>query len=99
MSEYDPMEIVGDQVLNTAEWRRRKAQKFPEDNRNLEAAKELERLARETENLRGSAAVGDPRRSQGVQRFVLARGEVRDLPEFMAVDRGRAGWAGPKSDD
>ena len=51
MSEYDPMEIVGDQVLNTAEWRRRKAQKFPEDNRNLEAAKELERLARETENL------------------------------------------------
>jgi hypothetical protein len=38
----------------TAEWRRIKAEQFPDDNRNLMAAEELERLASEIEELHGS---------------------------------------------
>jgi hypothetical protein len=43
MSEY-LNEMIGYQVGSTAEWRRRKAEEFPDDRRNLEAAEELEEL-------------------------------------------------------
>jgi hypothetical protein len=46
--------IVGFEVESTAEWRREKAEQFPDDFRNLEAAEELERLAREINDLEGS---------------------------------------------
>ena len=39
---------------STAEWRREKAEEFPDDSRNLEAAKELEKLATEIKNLERS---------------------------------------------
>jgi hypothetical protein len=39
---------------STAEWRREKAEEFPDDSRNLDAAKELEKLATEIKNLEGS---------------------------------------------
>jgi hypothetical protein len=38
----------------TAYWRREKAVKFPDDPRNLEAARELDRLAAEVAALEGS---------------------------------------------
>jgi hypothetical protein len=38
-------EAIGLQVQEIAEWRWRKAEEFPDDQRNIEAAKELERLA------------------------------------------------------
>ena len=41
-------------MCSTAEWRRRKAEEFPEDTRNLKAAEELERLAAEIETLEHS---------------------------------------------
>jgi hypothetical protein len=44
MSEY-LMEIIGYQVESTADWRREKAQQFPDDDRNPRAAKELDELA------------------------------------------------------
>jgi hypothetical protein len=47
-------EIIGNQVQGTAEWRRQKAEQFPSDTRNLRAAEELERLAREINELGGS---------------------------------------------
>jgi hypothetical protein len=47
-------EDIGYQAESTAEWRRSKAIQFPEDTRNLRAAEELERLAREIEALKGS---------------------------------------------
>ena len=47
-------EIVGFQVESTAEWRRRKAEQFPDDSRNLKAAEELESLAKEISDLEGS---------------------------------------------
>jgi hypothetical protein len=40
-------EIIGYQIEETADWRRGKAQQFPEDSRNLIAAGELDRLAAE----------------------------------------------------
>jgi len=36
-------EVIGLQVQEIVEWRWRKAEEFPDDPRNLEAAKELER--------------------------------------------------------
>jgi hypothetical protein len=50
----DINEIIGFQVESTADWRRRKAEQFPDDSRNLEAAAELDRLAREIGELEGS---------------------------------------------
>jgi hypothetical protein len=42
------------QVQGTAYWRRQKAEQFPDDERNIEAAEELDRLAIEIEALEGS---------------------------------------------
>jgi hypothetical protein len=53
MSQY-LMEMIGYEVEGTAEWRRRKAEEFSQDTRNLEAAEQLERLAAEIEELKGS---------------------------------------------
>jgi hypothetical protein len=39
---------------HTAEWRREKAEEFSNDSRNIEAAEELERLAKEVSKLDGS---------------------------------------------
>jgi len=50
MTEFLNMEI-GYQVGSTAEWRRRKAEEFPDDRRNLVAAEELERLAAEIDRI------------------------------------------------
>ena len=50
MSEY-LNEQIGYNVQGTAEWRRRKAEEFPDDTRNLQAAEELERIANEIETL------------------------------------------------
>jgi hypothetical protein len=36
-----------------AEWRRQKADEYPDDRRNIDAAELLERLAREVRNLEG----------------------------------------------
>jgi hypothetical protein len=54
MSGLSINEIVGFHVESTAEWRRQKAQQFPDDSRNLRAADELERLAGEISALEGT---------------------------------------------
>jgi hypothetical protein len=45
------------QIQHTADWRREKAEQFPDDTRKLEAAKELDTLAAEIEKLDGSEIV------------------------------------------
>jgi hypothetical protein len=50
----DIEEIIGYQVQGTADWRRRKAEEFPNDTRNRTAAVALERLAEEIVQLEGS---------------------------------------------
>jgi hypothetical protein len=45
---------IVEQIEGTAEWRRMKAEEFPDDHRNLEAASELDRLAREINDQVGS---------------------------------------------
>lgn len=47
--------LIGYQVEATADWRRRQAEYFPHDDRNARAAKELERLAAEVDQLEGSS--------------------------------------------
>ena len=47
--------LIGYQVEATADWRRRQAEYFPNDDRNTRAAKELERLAAELDRLEGSS--------------------------------------------
>jgi hypothetical protein len=54
----DLNEKIGYQVQNTAEWRREKAEPFPDDKRNLEAAKELDRLATQTRRLKARSFIG-----------------------------------------
>jgi hypothetical protein len=44
-------ETIGFKVADTAEWRRAKALQFPDDTRNLEAAKELDQLAKEIDEI------------------------------------------------
>jgi hypothetical protein len=46
--------LIVEQMGSTAEWRHRKAEEFPDDGRNLEAAAELEKLAKEIKALEGS---------------------------------------------
>ena len=47
--------LIGYQVEVTADWRRCQAEYFPHDVRNARAAKELERLATEVNQLEGSS--------------------------------------------
>ena len=54
MSDDHLTTLIGNDMQGTAEWRRRKAEEFPADTRNLNAAEELERLAAEIEKLEGS---------------------------------------------
>jgi hypothetical protein len=49
----DISDIV-EQIESTAEWRRGKAEQFPDDKRNVDVANWLEQLAKEIEELRGS---------------------------------------------
>jgi hypothetical protein len=46
--------LIIEQIESTADWRRMKADEFPDDRRNLEAARELDRLAKEITDLAGS---------------------------------------------
>jgi hypothetical protein len=50
MSEYLNT-IIGYQVGSTAEWRRVKAEQFPDDRRNVRAAEELEELAAQIDRI------------------------------------------------
>jgi hypothetical protein len=50
MSEY-LNQMIGYEVGSTAEWRRRKAEQFPDDGRNLVAAEELEELAAQIDQI------------------------------------------------
>ena len=50
-------EDIGYRAESTANWRRSKAAQFPQDTRNLQAAEELERLARQIEALEGSRSL------------------------------------------
>jgi hypothetical protein len=42
---------IVDQIKSTADWRRTKAEEFPDDDRNLEAAEKLDSLAKEINDL------------------------------------------------
>jgi hypothetical protein len=54
MSNLSINDMIGYQVESTADWRREKAKEFPDDARNLEAAKELDQLAAQIQALEGS---------------------------------------------
>jgi hypothetical protein len=47
--------LIGYQLEATADWRRRQAEYLPNDHHNARAAKELERLAAEVDQLEGSS--------------------------------------------
>ncbi len=48
------MELLIGSFLHTAEWRREKAEEFPDDDRNIAAAELLEQLATGAGDLRGT---------------------------------------------
>ena len=53
-SSATPVELVAMELIEKAEWRRGKARQYPDDERNLDAAELLDRLAREVLSLAGS---------------------------------------------
>jgi hypothetical protein len=48
------MNLIKEAFLHTADWRREKAEEFPDDNRNIAAAELLEKLAAGADDLQGT---------------------------------------------
>ena len=87
-------EVIGLQVQEIVEWRWRKAEEFPDDPRNLEAAKELERLAAEIAQLNGSTL---HHRILELTDFVSEQGaddEAIDTIESTEAELRRVGFSG-----
>lgn len=51
-----PIETIALELSDKADWRRQKAEQYPDDERNLDAAELLDRLAGEVLTLEGSPA-------------------------------------------
>jgi hypothetical protein len=85
--------IIGFQVESTAEWRRQKADQFPDDRRNLDAAEELERLAADIDRLEGSEI------HQRIDELISLSGEVgggfhEELTEGISAELRNIGFHG-----
>ena len=91
-------EDIGYQAESTAKWRRSKAAQFPQDTRNLQAAEELERLARQIEALEGSEVyrqVDDAEDSLVAAAGASGREDVwTDLDETVAAELRSIGFHG-----
>jgi len=87
-------EVIGLQVQETAEWRWRKAEEFPDDPRHLKAAKELERLAAEIEQLNGSALHNRILELIGIVSEQGADDEAIDSIESTETELHRVGFDG-----
>ena len=87
-------EDIGNQAESTAEWRRSKAAQFPDDTRNLRAAEELGRLAREIETLSGSEVY---RQVDEAEESLLAANAPDvwiDINEAMSAELRSIGFGG-----
>lgn len=51
MTAQHVKDCIGEDLTSTAEWRRLKAEEYPDDERNLEAAERLERLSEELDQV------------------------------------------------
>jgi hypothetical protein len=87
-------EVIGLQVQEIAEWRWRKAEEVPDDPRNLEAAKELERLAAEIAQLNGSALHHRILELTGIVSEQGADDEAIDAIESTEAELCRVGFSG-----
>jgi hypothetical protein len=90
----DIEEVTGLQVREIADWRWRKAEEFPDDPRNPEAAKEIERLAAEIAQLNNSAI---HHRISELIDFVSEQGaddEAIDTIESTEAELRRVGFEG-----
>ena len=87
-------EVIGLQVQETAEWRWRKAEEFPDDPRNLKAVKELERLAAEIAQLNGSALHNRILELIGIVSEQGADDEAIDTIESTETELHRVGFDG-----
>src|SRR3954467_2975083 len=87
MDESSRAELIDESMIDlfalnlecTSEWRREKAERYPNDNRNLPAAEKLSELASQVRQLKGH-----------LEKFVLSGCEVRCLGEkrFSRVLKG-----------
>jgi hypothetical protein len=83
MSEYLNV-IIGYQVESTAEWRRRKAEEFPDDRRNLVAAEELEQLAAQIDRIAESEPVH--------QQIAKLHDSIKDDDAWMHITEAVSEW-------
>jgi hypothetical protein len=86
-------EMIGYDVESTAEWRRQKAEQFPDDSRNLRAAEELERLAQEIDKLEGSEIHGQIDELNSLSNEVDG-GFYEDLNESVSAELRSIGFHG-----
>jgi hypothetical protein len=74
----DLSEKIGYEVQSAAYWRRQKAEQFADNKRNLEAAQELDRLAKQIEALEGSEELH--------RRIEQARDNINRLPDAHSTN-------------
>jgi len=87
-------EAIGLQVREIAEWRWRNAEEFPDDPRNIQAAKELERLAAEIGQLNGSALHHRILELTDIVSEQGAADEALDTIERTEAELRRVGFSG-----
>jgi len=92
MPNLDINEIVGFEVESTAEWRRGKAEQFPNDSRNLKAADELDRLAREIGDLEGSEIHRQIDELHSLLEEVINTSFLEDLSESVSSELRSVGF-------
>jgi len=87
---------IGYEVQGAAAWRRRKAEEFPDDVRNVRAAEELERLAAEIEALEGSDIHEQIAKAQdGINQICDGNGDVwADISATLSAELRSIGFHG-----
>ena len=87
---------IGYEVQGAAAWRRRKAEEFPDDVRNVRAAEELERLAAEIEALEGSDIHEQIATAQdGINQICDGNGDVwADISATLSAELRSIGFHG-----
>jgi hypothetical protein len=93
--------LISYRVEATADWRRRQAEYFPHDDRNARAAKELERLAAEVDQLEGSSVHEQIRlatdRLKNEDWFAVSKSvyaELRSVGFDSTYENGLRSWNG-----
>jgi hypothetical protein len=83
------LEWVIDQIESTADWRRRKAEEWPDDSRNTDAVKWLNELAEEVHKLAGTPLAA---RLEALNKLLNAD-DLSSVVEWLSESLRRVGFS------